>query len=327
MAERRCLGASGPCGRWPPDQGGAADRNPGNPPQSVFHRRSGRHDADVRLGRCLEVHAERLRRCGTDHGACCRRGELRPRAQSAAGDQGRRTQLSRHLQRAGLAADLDAGDEPHRAARCVRGTGLRRRRAAAGGLGGSRCDLDARLRCGDDEGRPLRARRRLHDRRRRGSYPERRLRHLLEELRHRRGQPAGGRDRHRRWRGAHRQCVQRSRAVLGHQGRRRRQSGRRHARHAEDARSAGLVRRRVRDDRGGIGCRVPPPDRRVHRSVSQPTVQSVLGRERGVPSRQHAGDLDGVAGARTSSRRRMSGGRSSIGLPGRHASLPSCRSR
>ena len=50
-----------------------------------------------------------------------------------------------------------------------------------------------------------------------------------------------------------------------------------HAPHAENARTAGLVRRRVHDDRGGIGCRVPPPGRRVHRSVSQPAVQSRTG--------------------------------------------------
>ena len=32
--------------RWPPDQDGTTRRNPGDPPQSVLHRRSGRHNAD-----------------------------------------------------------------------------------------------------------------------------------------------------------------------------------------------------------------------------------------------------------------------------------------
>jgi hypothetical protein len=57
----------------------------------------------------------------------------------------------------------------------------------------------------DDEGRPLRAGRRLHHGRRAGTGAGRRLRQLLEALRHRGGQPAGSGSRHGRRPGPHRQ--------------------------------------------------------------------------------------------------------------------------
>ena len=81
-----------------------------------------------------------------------RRGQFRPRAQAAARRQGRRPQLPGHVQRAGLAAGLDAPDERDHAARR-----LRRRRAAPASArrsppspSSAGRDLDARLRRGDD---------------------------------------------------------------------------------------------------------------------------------------------------------------------------------
>ena len=65
------------------------------------------------------------------------------------------------------------------------------------------------------EGGPLRPGRRLHDRGRRRPDPERRLRQLLEGLRHGRGEPAGGRDRHRRRRGEDRQRLHAIRTCSG----------------------------------------------------------------------------------------------------------------
>ena len=70
--------------------------------------------------------------------------------------------------------------------------------AATGRHGRRRRDLDAHLQRGDDQGRPLRAGRWLRHGRRRRPCSGRRLRQLLEELRHRRGEPVGGRDRDRR---------------------------------------------------------------------------------------------------------------------------------
>ena len=65
------------------------------------------------------------------------------------------------------------------------------------------------------QGGPLRPGRRLPDRGRRRPDPERRLRQLLEGLRDGGGEPAGGRDRHRRWRGEDRQRLHQSGPVLG----------------------------------------------------------------------------------------------------------------
>ena len=72
-----------------------------------------------------------------------------------------------------------------------------------------------------------------------------------------RGRPARGRGGDGRRRGAHRQCLHQPGPVLGAEGRRRRQLRRRHAAHAPDARAARVLRRRVRDDRGHVGCGVP----------------------------------------------------------------------
>jgi len=60
-----------------------------------------------------------------------------------------------------------------------------------------------RLRCSDDEGRPLCARRWMRDRRRRGPRAKRRLRQLLEELRGPRRRDCSKRSRHRGWRSSY----------------------------------------------------------------------------------------------------------------------------
>ena len=114
-----------------------------------------------------------------------------------------------------------------------------------------------------NQGGPLCPGRRMHDRGRRGPDPERRLREFLEGVRHGRGEPAGGRDRHRRRRGADRQRLHASGPVLGHQGRWRRQLWGRDPAHAADARPARVLRRRVDDDPGDLGRRVPPADRPI----------------------------------------------------------------
>ena len=76
-----------------------------------YHRRpAGRH-AGLRLARRLDAGAQRLRGEGAIERRCRRGGEFRARQRSAPGREGRRPQLSGHFQRAGLAADLDPGDE------------------------------------------------------------------------------------------------------------------------------------------------------------------------------------------------------------------------
>ena len=94
--------------------------------------------------------------------------------------------------------------------------------AAARRLGRRRRDLDAYLQRSDDQGRPLRPGRRLRHGRRGGPGPGRRVRQLFEDLRHRRGEPAGGGNRHGRRRRAHRQRLHEPRSVLGAERRRRR---------------------------------------------------------------------------------------------------------
>ena len=92
------------------------------------------------------------------------------------------------------------------------------------------------------------------------------------------GEPARGRGRHRRRRRAHRQRVHEPRAVLGPQGRRRRQPGRRHAAHAAGSRAARDLRRREHDDQGDIGARVSPADRPDRRLLRAQPDESALGR-------------------------------------------------
>ena len=172
-----------------------------------------------------------------DDGGCRRRGQFRPRAQSASRREGRRPQLPRHIQCGRLTADLDAKDE-----RCDRARRVHRRRlhrtprAAAGGHGRGGCDLGPGLRCGHDEGGPLCPGRRLPDRWRCRPDPKWRLRKFLESVWDGCGEPVGGRDRHRRWRGEDRQRLHQSGPVLGSQGRRWREPRGRDPPHAADAR-------------------------------------------------------------------------------------------
>ena len=111
-------------------------------------------------------------------------------------------------------------------------------------------DVDRPLPCGDHRSGPLRAGRRLHRGRRRGAHPERRLRQFLQGLRHRRRGPPRSRGGHRRRPRAHRERLLGSGAVLGTQGRRRRQLRRGHAPDAAHTRAAGILRRRMGHDPG-----------------------------------------------------------------------------
>ena len=184
--------------------------------------------------------------------------ELRPRAPAAPGRQGRRPQLPGHLERAGLPADLDAGDGRRHRARRLRPRRLRGTAgAAAGRHGRGRGALGAGLRRRHDAGGPLRPGRRLPDGGRRRAGPERRLRQLLQGLRDGRGRPAGGRGGHRRRRRADRQRLHPPGPLLGAQGRRRGEPGRRHPAHPAHAppADAGALRGGLRAPSG------PPPTR------------------------------------------------------------------
>ena len=108
------------------------------------------------------------------------------------------------------------------------------------------------LRCGDHQGRALRAGRWVRDRGGRGADSERRIRQFLESVWPGRRRPPGGRDRHRRRRGPHRECLHASGPVLGNQGRRGRHPRRRHPAHAPDPRAARHLWRRVRGDQGDV---------------------------------------------------------------------------
>ena len=249
--------------------------------ESLLHRRPTGPDANLRLGGCVDVRAERL--CGRGHEdrRRGRGGQFRAGKQSASGRQRRWPQLPGHLQLGGLAADLDAGDEQHRPARRVCRPGLRgETSAAAGGHSRGRRDLDASLRCGDDQRRPLRSRWRLHDGRCRGTHSKRRIWQLLKELWPGRGGSAGSRGGDRRWRGADRQCLHESGFVLGTQRGWRRQPGRRHPSHAQDARTPRILRRSFRDDQSQVGCRFPQADGADHRFLPRPLVQSLTGASR-----------------------------------------------
>ena len=137
-------------------------------------------------------------------------------AAAAPGGQRRRPQLPGHLQRARLAAHLDAGNERGDAARGLRRRRLcGQRRAGAGGQLRRRRHVDRSVQRRDHPRRPLRAGRRLHQRRRRRTGAKRRFRQFLERLRHRRRAPAGGGSRHRRRPRAHRQRLRASGPVLG----------------------------------------------------------------------------------------------------------------
>ena len=76
--------------------------------------------ADARLGRRLDVRPSAYAVAARVHGRRRGRRRLRPREQAAPRRQGRRPQLSGHVQRGGLAADLDAAMTTSRARRVRR---------------------------------------------------------------------------------------------------------------------------------------------------------------------------------------------------------------
>ena len=157
------------------------------------------------------------------------------------------------------------------AARRLRAAGLRRPgRAGARRLGRCRRALVAGLRRGHDPRRRLCPGRRLHDGRRRRAGPERRLRQLLQGLRAGLRQPAGSRGGDRRRRGAHRQRLQRPRAVLGPEGRRRRQPRHRHPADLARASPARGLRRGEPDGAGGVAGGLSPARRHDARLLQRP---------------------------------------------------------
>ena len=138
LAVARAVGRAQRQGRRTVDQGPAAPgsvrgragrrglrRRPAQPAQSVFHRRAACRHADVRLGRRLAVVAQRVRGGREEDGRRRGRRGLRAHAQPARRRERRRAQLPGHVERAGLAADLDAADGRHHAARGVHARRLR----------------------------------------------------------------------------------------------------------------------------------------------------------------------------------------------------------
>ena len=252
--------------------------------EPVGDRRRRRHDAGLRLGRRVDLVAERLRRGRAPRGRRRRRRRLRARTARAPRRQGRRPQLPGHVQRARFAPGVDAAHERGDARRSLRSGRLRRphRAAARGALRRGR-GVGARLRRRDDARRRLRAGGRLHDRGRRGVGAKRRLRQLLEGVRHRRRQPARGRGRDRRRQDPRLQRLQRRRSVLGAQGRRRRQLRRRHATDAARASAAGDLRRRQPHRQGRVRRGVSQADRPHARLLREFARRPALGRADPLP--------------------------------------------
>ncbi len=122
--------------------------------EPLLPRRRDRADAVAGLGRRLDVEAERLRGGRPDDRRRRRRGQFRPRAQSAARREGRRPQLPGHIQRRRLAADLDAKDERRHPARR-----FHRRRLLRGDRSRSRRSRSRRARSGGSSTTPSRRRR------------------------------------------------------------------------------------------------------------------------------------------------------------------------
>ena len=114
-----CVGASSDAGLRASVQGTQ---------ESLLPRRRGRADPVARLGRGLDVAAERLRGRRQDDGRRRRRGQFRADEQSAARGQRRRPQLPGDIERRRLPADLDAPHE--RGRRCTTPLSARAARAA-----------------------------------------------------------------------------------------------------------------------------------------------------------------------------------------------------
>ncbi len=178
-----------------------------------------------------------------------------------------------------------------------------KRGAATGRLDRARRDLGTCVQPGDDQGRPLRARRRLHDGRGRRPHSGRRVRQLLEGLWTGRSEPLGGGSRDRRRRRQNRQRLHESRSLLGAEGRRRRVRNR-HPRHAAHARAAGIHGRRVRDDQGVVRRGLSAPHRESPRILRTGAFQSALGRAARLRSGRDLVDFDGAPRPRPATGRR-----------------------
>src|SRR3984885_5446956 len=116
-----------------------------------------------------------------------------------------------------------------------------------------RRDLDASLRRGNDKGRRVCARRRLHYGRRGGPGSERRLRKFFEALWKRGGGIVGGGSSHRRWESARRERMYEPRFVLGAEGRRRRNIRRGEQSDAARTGTAGILGRSDSYGEGRVG--------------------------------------------------------------------------
>ena len=207
--------------------------------ESLLPWRRGRVDADTRLGGRLDLAAERLCGPGPDGAGRRRRRHFRARAQRAAGREGRRPQLPGHVQCAGLPAGVDAPDERDHLHDAFVPAGCAGRvepqPAVTVGAGAIWMHVYDAV---TTKGGPLRSGRRMRHRGGGRADAERRVRELFEALRTGGGQPARGRDRHRRRRGANRQRLHESGPLLGDQGRRRGQLWRRDPAHPPHARAA-----------------------------------------------------------------------------------------
>ena len=102
--------------------------------KNPYFSATSRADPDAGLGRRLDVAAERLRGRRQIDAPMSSPPLISRGAQSAPRGERRRPQLPGHLQRAQLAADLDAADERDRAARRLRRRRLRGDDAPAGGV-------------------------------------------------------------------------------------------------------------------------------------------------------------------------------------------------
>ena len=251
---------------------GQADAEP------VLHRRPGLGNPEHGMGGRVDLEPERLRSRREERRGRLGGGGLRPRAPAPAGGQGRWTQLPRGVQRTRLAPRLDPGDGGRHLAGRLRPARVRGQvPAGTGGERGGGRALVSRLRRSDHAGWPVRAGRRMRHGGSRRAGAGRRVRELLQAVRHGCGEPARGRGGDR---GRSRPAGERLHApgpLLGAEGRRRPELRRRHPADAADPRTAGDVRWSVADSRGGLRCSVQaadPPLRRLLRCVPH---ESALG--------------------------------------------------
>ena len=261
-----------------------------------------------------------------------RGGRLRPRAQPAAGGQGRRPQLPGHLERAGLAADLDAAMNGGR--RCTTrfvadGLRERSRRSRRSPSGRARSGAQVYDAVTTGGGRYVQGGG-CTDRRRRRADPERRLRQLLQGLRHRPRRACS----RRRSSPPTARCASRTPAASpdlfwGLKGGGGGSLGRRHAADAAHARAAATSSARCSSTvRADVRRRVPPPGRADRRLLRRGACSIRTGASRSPSEPGNALEVvDGVPGPRPGGRPKRSGGRSSTGWPPRPRTSPSSSRR